>query len=242
MTRALGGIASEGLLQRPHIAFPDELAQYGLKLASNVPQEERVALDEKNWDIITDAMALVPTPLGTSGSAHLEGIDFAGKTGSAQTMSNALAQRLGFKHSVKDNAWFVGFTPRRNPEIVVGVLFEGGEHGQFAARIAAQVIRAYVQKQRARENKIAYAPALKAAPGMEEEHDGALDRQERLEVAQREQQPATAVPAGSMPALPAAAYDDIEMAGFWSAAGSDQLHANRYLIHLPRAPLAAAVH
>ncbi len=29
-------------------------------------------------------------PEGTAPSAHLEGIDFAGKTGSAQTMSNAL--------------------------------------------------------------------------------------------------------------------------------------------------------
>ncbi|HEU5450981.1 MAG TPA: penicillin-binding protein 2, partial [Terriglobales bacterium] len=257
MTRALGGIASQGVLQRPHIAFPDELAQYGLKLASSVPQEKRVALDEKNWDIITDAMALVPTPEGTSGSAHLEGIDFAGKTGSAQTMSNALAQRLGFKHSMKDNAWFVGFTPRRNPEIVVGVLFEGGEHGQFAARIASQVIRAYVQKQRARENKIAYAPALKAAPGLENvpvaspavlaalrDHDPALDRQDRTELAQLGSQPegtASAVPhsgsteaaraaAGHKPPAASAADDRIEMSGFWNSGGSDELHANRYII------------
>ena len=267
MTRALGGIASDGVLQRPHIAFPDELAQYGLKLASNVPQQTKVEIDEKNWDLITDAMALVPTPMGTSGSAHLEGIDFAGKTGSAQTMSNALAKKLGFAHSMKDNAWFVGFTPRRNPEIVVGVLFEGGEHGQFAARIAAQVIRAYVQKQRARENKIAYAPALKAAPGMEEvpvaspavlaalhDHDAALDPQDRTELAadfaareSGERRLEAAATAGRMPALlpnnsQVRATDDIEMAGFWGAAGSDQLHANKYLIHLPRAPIAAAVH
>ena len=57
--------------------------------------------------------------------------------------------------NIKDNAWFVGVTPRRNPEIVVGVLFEGGEHGQFAARIAAQVIKAYVEKQRRQPTKMA---------------------------------------------------------------------------------------
>ncbi len=44
---------------------------------------------------------------------------------------------------------------RRSPEIVVAVLFEGGEHGQFAARIAAQVVKAYVEKQRRQPTKVA---------------------------------------------------------------------------------------
>jgi hypothetical protein len=38
---------------------------------------------------------------------------------------------------------------------VVAVLFEGGEHGQFAARIAAQVVKAYVEKQRRQPTKVA---------------------------------------------------------------------------------------
>jgi penicillin-binding protein 2 len=104
-------------------------------------------------------MAVVPTPIGTDNSAHLEGIDFAGKTGSAQTMSNALAAKLGHSHSVKDNAWFVGFAPRRNPDIAVCVLFEAGEHGKLAGRLAAQVIEAYVDKQRMlQHNLIAQTP------------------------------------------------------------------------------------
>jgi len=44
---------------------------------------------------------------------------------------------LRAKHTKNDdfaqNGWFVGFTPRRNPEIIVVVLFEGGEHGKLAA-------------------------------------------------------------------------------------------------------------
>jgi penicillin-binding protein 2 len=120
-----------------------------------VPDKVQIPIDPQNWEIITDAMANVPTPLGTAPSAHLQGIDFAGKTGSAQTISNALKARIGKKSEFKDNAWFVGVTPRRNPEIVVAVLFEGGEHGQFAARIAAQVIKAYVEKQRRQPTKMA---------------------------------------------------------------------------------------
>ena len=160
LARAIGGIASDGVLHRPHVAFPNELPG-GLKPVSKVPDEVRVPIDQKNWEIITDAMANVPTPLGTAGSAHLQGIDFAGKTGSAQTISNTLKAKLGAfgKANYKDNAWFVGVTPRRNPELVVCVLYEGGEHGQFAARVAAQVVKSYVEKQRRLPTKMAKAGA-----------------------------------------------------------------------------------
>jgi len=155
LARALGGIASGGLLVRPHVTNPADLPGNVLP-ASNVPDKIQIPIDPKNWEIITDAMADVPTPLGTAPSAHLQGIDFAGKTGSAQTISNAMKAKVANgKSRFKDNAWFVGVTPRRSPEIVVAVLFEGGEHGQFAARIAAQVIRAYVEKERRQPNKMA---------------------------------------------------------------------------------------
>jgi len=155
LARAIGAIASGGVLVTPHVTNPADLPANVVPAAAS-PQPTRIPIDPKNWEIITDAMANVPTPLGTAGSAHLQGIDFAGKTGSAQTVSNALkAKTANGKSKYKDNAWFVGVTPRRNPEIVVAVLFEGGEHGQFAARIAAQVVKAYVEKQRRQPSKVA---------------------------------------------------------------------------------------
>ncbi len=158
MARAIAGIASGGVLKRPHVVFPDELpADYQKAMYESFPGsgDKVVPIDPASWQTITDAMTLVMQPgYGTDPSAHLEGIDFAGKTGSAQTMSNALAARLGHAHSVKDNAWFVGFTPRRNPDIVVCILFEGGEHGKLAGRLAARVIAAYVNKQRRLENNL----------------------------------------------------------------------------------------
>ena len=163
MARALAGIASGGILKRPHVVFPDELPEdYRKAMYDSFPGtgDKTVPIDPASWETITDAMAEVLNPGGTDPSAHLEGIDFAGKTGSAQTMSNALAARLGHSHSVKDNAWFVGFSPRRNPDIVVCILFEAGEHGKLAGRLAARVIEAYVNKQRRLENNlIAKAPA-----------------------------------------------------------------------------------
>ncbi|MBS1853361.1 MAG: penicillin-binding protein 2 [Acidobacteria bacterium] len=156
MARAIGAIASGGALRRPHVAFPKDLPE-SMRNVSAVPDEVNIPLDPENWEIITDAMANVVNPIGTAPSAHLQGIDFAGKTGSAQTISNAAKARLGAmgKAKFKDNGWFVGVTPRRNPEIVVSVLLEEGEHGYFAARAAAQVIKAYVEKQRRLPTKVA---------------------------------------------------------------------------------------
>jgi penicillin-binding protein 2 len=156
LARAVGAIASGGVLRRPHVAFPGDLPPNVIP-ASTVPDEVKIPIDPQNWEIITDAMADVVNPGGTAPSAHLQGIDFAGKTGSAQTISNALKARLGAagKSKFKDNGWFVGVEPRRNPEIVVCALLEEGEHGYLAARTVAQVIKAYVEKQRRQPSKMA---------------------------------------------------------------------------------------
>jgi penicillin-binding protein 2 len=151
LVRALGGVASGGVLRRPHVVFQDQLPDNLKQKDSDFPLETRLPLDPENVELITNAMAEVVNPIGTAPSAHLAGIDFAGKTGSAQTISNAAKARFGGgKQKFKDNGWFVGFAPRRNPEVVVGVLVEEGEHGYLAARIVAQVVRAYVEKQRKR--------------------------------------------------------------------------------------------
>ena len=122
-------------------------------------------IDQDNWVHITDAMADVVSPIGTANSAHITGVDFAGKTGSAQVISNTLRKSKGFGgNQFKDNGWFVGVTPRRNPEIVVVVLIEQGEHGSVAAGLASKVIKAFVEKQRRVHNN----PMLfsdKADPG-----------------------------------------------------------------------------
>ncbi len=151
LARAIGGIASDGVLRRPHVVFQDQLPDNLRQKSEDFPLEARLPMDPENWATITDAMSQVPNPGGTAGASHLVGIDFAGKTGSAQTISNAMKARLGGgKGKFKDNGWFVGFTPRRNPEIVVSVLIEEGEHGSEAAKLAAQIIKAYVEKQRKR--------------------------------------------------------------------------------------------
>jgi penicillin-binding protein 2 len=159
LARAIGAISSGGRMVRPHVADPSGLPA-NLVPAATVPDKITVPIDPANWTVITDAMADVVNPGGTAALSHLEGIDFAGKTGSAQTVSNALKAKMGAsgKAKFKDNGWFAGVEPRRNPEIVVCVLLEEGEHGYLAARTAAQVIKAYVEKQRRQPTTVAGNP------------------------------------------------------------------------------------
>jgi hypothetical protein len=57
-----------------------------------------------------------------------------------------LLKGTAYGASHKDNAWFVGFAPCDSPEIVVAALFENGEHGQLAAPIVRDVLKAYFDK------------------------------------------------------------------------------------------------
>ena len=101
-------------------------------------------------------------PAAPPRAVHLEGIDFAGKTGTAQVVNHSIgATNLG-TGAERANAWFVGMAPRRNPDIVVAVLCEhGGWGAEASAPLAAQVINAFVAKQRKRDNNIRIADTPK---------------------------------------------------------------------------------
>ena len=156
MARALGGIASGGVMFRPHLVMDDEVPkEFETALQETYPGsgDKRIPLDPANWQTITDGMAQV-TLTGTAATAHLEGIDFAGKTGTAQVIGHDALAKTGKSHNNEPNAWFVGVAPRRNPDIVVAVLWEHGTWGKNSARLAAQVVNAFVTKQRARANNL----------------------------------------------------------------------------------------
>ena len=168
MARALSGLASGGALVRPHVVFPDEITKDQLEAVQTTypgSGAKQVPLDPGNWQILTDDMANVTQGIGTAARAHLEGIDFAGKTGTADVVSGR--KKGTHDRATIPNAWFVGIAPRRNPDIVVAVLWEHGYWGENSAKLAAQVINAYVNKQRARAgNLLKTAEASTPKPAM----------------------------------------------------------------------------
>jgi penicillin-binding protein 2 len=134
---AIGGLASGGVWYRPHLVRDPH--------ATDEPR--RGQLHAENVATIVSAMRGVIEEEGTGTSAHINGIDVCGKTGSAQRISNTLAKsNKVLAKELKDNSWFVGFAPCDHPEIVVAALWEGGEHGALAAPIVRDVIKAYFDK------------------------------------------------------------------------------------------------
>lgn len=175
LARALSGIASGGVFVRPHSVIADQLdpqMQQALEETYPGTGKKRMEISPENWETITDAMANVTqSAIGTAYEAHLEGIDFSGKTGTADVIS-------GRKKGTADkatlpNAWFVGMTPRRNPDIVVAVLWEHGYWGNNSAKLAAQVINAFVEKQRKKAGNLRLVQASLPQPPNQE--NGAKD-------------------------------------------------------------------
>jgi penicillin-binding protein 2 len=199
LLRAISAISMGGRMVVPHVINPVDVPA-GYVEAARYTEVKNVPIDPNGWTFVTDAMSRVLLPEGTAQSAHIPGIDIAGKTGSAQVVS--LATRAKFKNSedLAQNGWFVGFTPRRNPDIVVCVLFQGGEHGKLAARLATQVIKAYVDKQHRTPQKMVEKPKSKGT---------------------------------------------VDIGGLWTEPGSDggkeALHGGRFVLDLPKKPLAVAV-
>lgn len=141
----LGGIASGGVFARPRL-----LLEPGQK-----PVLHRVTLKPETVAAITDALWGVVNEEGTGKLARLPDVEVAGKTGTAQLVSLETRGRFrGRVRTLTDNAWFVGLAPQRNPEIVVAVLVEYGEHGAMAAPLAREVIRVYYDKKRQRPGSL----------------------------------------------------------------------------------------
>jgi penicillin-binding protein 2 len=163
------------------------------------------------------------TTTGTAALAHLPGIDFAGKTGTAQTISLEARKRMGSAgKKFEDNAWFVGMTPRRNPEIVVAVLSQGAGWGWRSGIVASKIIKVYVDKKQARlagkpytvPNIQPVTPGAKGGAG-----ESAPDSK-----------PAPGAPPVAAARLPT------QMGGVWSD-GGERLHAHSFAL-----PASGAFH
>ena len=122
MARFYTALATDGRAAKPEI------------VARSPEREQLFALTPEQMLGLRNAMAGVVSSRGTAGSAAIQGVVLAGKTGTAQNSHGA------------DHAWFVGFAPAEQPKIVVAVMVEFGEHGYFAARIASKIIERYLKQ------------------------------------------------------------------------------------------------
>jgi penicillin-binding protein 2 len=138
LARMIGGIASGGVFKQPHM----------LKDAPNVG-EERFHISDSTIEKVTDAMyGVVNEPGGTGGKLRLTGIELSGKSGTAQVIGYDKMNLVKKGSQFADNAWFVGYAPKRDPEICVAVLVqESGQHGgEAAGPVVRDIVKAYYDK------------------------------------------------------------------------------------------------
>jgi penicillin-binding protein 2 len=157
LARSVGGIAEGGVFPQPHL----------LKTTVAAP-EYRFGISEDTVDKITTYMEDVVKPGGTAYvDGHIPGVDLCGKSGSAQTIGAQGLEKAKNRADFKDNAWFVGFAPRRDPEIVVSVLIQSTmKHGgEIAAPVVRDVVKAYYDKKNGVKQQLtATASASSATP------------------------------------------------------------------------------
>jgi penicillin-binding protein 2 len=163
---SIGGIASGGVFKQPHLR----------KDAPDVA-EVRFPISEHTLEEVTRGMyGVVNEEHGTATFIKLPGIEFSGKSGTAQVIGYATRERFGKQKKFEDNAWFVGYAPRRNPEISVAVLVqESGKHGgEAAGPVVRDVIKAYYDKKAKKEGQITAdngnAPKPAAPPAPAQQH------------------------------------------------------------------------
>ncbi len=152
LSNMYAAIGNGGTLYRPYIVKQIEsfdgtvLQQFEPEALSNR------RLSPKTYELIKKGLwGVVNTPGGTGFSQRLPGMDFVGKTGTAQVVRLSIdkvyqrCETMRFRD--RHNAIFAGFAPVNDPEIAVAVIAEHACHGASgAAPMVRAVIKSYLEK------------------------------------------------------------------------------------------------
>ena len=114
------------------------------RLLKSQPVKPQVQLeaDQDHLDFIRKAMwGVVDHGTAAGSKLPLDGIQMAGKTGTAQTHRLAAHERGDYTAAIwalRDHSLFTAFVPYDNPRYAVGCIIE---HGGFGAAVAAPLVR-----------------------------------------------------------------------------------------------------
>jgi penicillin-binding protein 2 len=118
LARALSSLANGGTLVTPHLVKSAQDPS-GTRVTDMSFETSKLPLSQDTLRVVQEGMRrTVDTPTGSARSLGSLPFTSAGKTGTAQ-----------FGSEEKTHAWYIGYAPYENPEIVVVVLVEGGGEG-----------------------------------------------------------------------------------------------------------------
>jgi penicillin-binding protein 2 len=107
-----------------------------------VAPQTQLAVDQDHLDFIRKAMwGVVDHGTAAAAKLPLEGIQMAGKTGTAQTHNLSASERGDYTSAtwkLRDHSLFMGFVPFDNPRYACATIVE---HGGFGAAVAAPLVR-----------------------------------------------------------------------------------------------------
>lgn len=127
-------IANNGTMMKPYLVKSVTDA-YGDVVSTTRPSVLAKPIKPETAQKVRDMMIGVINK-GTGKAARIQGIQVAGKTGTAEVGKNVPA-----------HSWFIAFAPADNPQIAVSVIIENGETGGGkAADAARKVIEEYLKK------------------------------------------------------------------------------------------------
>ena len=128
-------IANGGTMMSPYLVERVESPD-GKVVKQFMPQSAGKLMTADEAATLTNFMVAVVNE-GTSPSLQSDSYQVAGKTGSAEFSSN----------KEESHAWFVGFAPAENPEIVVSIIYEnGGTGGSVATKGAKKIFEGYFSR------------------------------------------------------------------------------------------------
>jgi penicillin-binding protein 2 len=131
-------VANEGYYYTPHIIKKIK----GRSIDPKFTEKHQTTIDKKYFKPMIKGLFDVYN-LGTASSLRVEGIDIAGKTGTAENFAKIGGKRV----QLKDHSIFVAFAPKDNPKIAIAILVENGGYGAtIAGPIASLMIERYLRK------------------------------------------------------------------------------------------------
>jgi penicillin-binding protein 2 len=149
LARGFAVIANGGRLVTPYLVP-----------TTDTPAPVDVGLDPSQLALVARGLERVVS--GSEGTAwRLRDLPVAGKTGTSQVarLQEGVDNEDRARH-LRHHAWFVGWAPVDEPELVVAVIVEhGGGGGSTAAPVAGRIFRAFLDQVSAGESSLEPAPA-----------------------------------------------------------------------------------
>lgn len=125
-------VANRGYYYIPHIVKDSK----DLKIDEKFHEKQYTKVDTTHFKKVINGMWRAVNDIGkggTANSAHVDGLNICGKTGTAQNPHG------------KDNSVFICFAPRENPKIAVAAYIEhAGWGGSWACPIASLLVEKYL--------------------------------------------------------------------------------------------------